>query len=337
MGKGGRYLKKKGGRYLRKKEKNRANALRRKEKKPQVETSRPRREKERRNGRPALRSSREGLLLVLPLISGCLIFNAIPFVLVLRNSLSRGVGNSQEYAGLDTYREMLESNVFQLSFGNTIKFLLVALPLIIVISYAIALMLKNQAKKHETLKSVLLLPYIMPVVGTVLLVQLLFAEAGLVNETLYTLGLPVADWLNSEAAFGVVVLLYLWKNTGYSVILLLSGLITISDDHYAAASLDGATPFQQLRYITIPQMWYSVFFATVFSLVNAFKCFREIFLIGGTHPHDSIYMLQHFINNSFEMLNYPKLAVAAVLLLVILVVLFAASYRWVMRKEAYKE
>lgn len=285
-----------------------------------------------------IRNAWEGYLLTLPLLLGCLIFYAVPYLLVLRSSVYAGVfGSSQQFAGIENYDGMEENTAFWLAFGNTLKFLAVALPLIIVLSYAIALLLKSQAEKHNQLKSVLLLPYIMPVVGTVVLVQLLFSEMGLVNKGLYTLGLPVADWLNSRAAFGVVILLYLWKNTGYSVILLLAGLVTIPNDHYDAASLDGATPFQQLRYITVPQMWYSVFFATVFSLINAFKCFREIFLIGGTHPHDSIYMLQHFINNAFEKLNYPKLAVASVLLLIVLTVLFAASYRWVMKKEAYKE
>ena len=283
------------------------------------------------------RSAREGLLLVLPLAAGSGLFYAVPFLMVLQNSFQRGTGRSREYVGIETYRSMLRSGVFRLAFGNTLKFLAVALPLIILLSYAIALLLKSHAQKHEALKSVLLLPYIMPVVGTVLLVELLFAQTGLVNKGLYTLGLPVADWLHSKAAFWVVIALYLWKNTGYSVILLLSGLITIPEDHYAAASLDGATAWQQLRYITMPQMWYSVFFAAVFSLINAFKCFREIFLIGGTHPDQSIYMLQHFINNAFDKLNYPKLAGASVLLLLVLTVLFALSYRWVRRKEAYKD
>ena len=283
------------------------------------------------------RSAREGLLLILPLAAGCGLFYAVPFLMVLQNSFQRGTGRSREYVGIETYRSMLHSSVFRLAFGNTLKFLVVALPLIILLSYAIALLLKSHAKKHETLKSVLLLPYVMPVVGTVLLVELLFSETGIINRGLYTLGLPMADWLHSKSAFWVVVLLYLWKNTGYSVILLLSGLITIPEDHYAAASLDGATAWQQLRYITMPQMWYSVFFAAVFSLINAFKCFREIFLIGGTHPDQSIYMLQHFINNAFDKLNYPKLAVASVLLLLVLTVLFALSYRWVRRKEAYKD
>lgn len=285
----------------------------------------------------SMQNTREGLLLVMPLLVGVLVFYAIPFLMVLRNSAYSGIGFSEHFVGLENYSSMLENTVFRLAFGNTLKFLLVALPLVIVIAFAIALLLKNHAKKYETLKSVLLLPYIMPVAGTVLLVELLFAEAGIMNEGLYTLGLPIADWLNSEMAFWVVVGLYLWKNTGYAVVLLLSGLVTIPDEQYGAADLDGASKWQQLRYITIPQMWYSVFFTAVFSLINTFKCFREIFLIGGTHPHTSIYMLQHFINNAFDKLNYPKLAVASVLLLLVLTVLFATCYRWVMRKEAYKE
>ena len=207
----------------------------------------------------------------------------------------------------------------------------------LVVAYAIALMLKSRVKKLKVLKSVLLLPYIMPIVGIVQVVELIFAETGILTRLLLSLNLPVQAWLESEYAFWVVMGLYLWKNTGYAVILLLSGLITISDDLYAATDLDGGTKWQQFWYITVPQMWYSVFFTVVFSLINAFKSFREIFLIGGIRPHKSIYMLQHFINNSFENLNYTKLAVASVLLLLVLASVFTISYRWVMRKEAFRE
>jgi len=116
----------------------------------------------------------------------------------------------------------------------------------------------------------------------------------------------------------------------------LSGLNAIPESHYDAASIDGANGFAKLRYITVPQMWYSVFFAGVFSLINAFKCFREIFLIGGTHPHDSIYILQHYINNCFQKLNMPNLSVASVLILLPLAVVFIVCYRWVMKKEAFR-
>lgn len=279
----------------------------------------------------------EGMMLVSPLVLGCLIFYAIPFGMVIRYSVTRGAGNTHRFVGFENYRNILENEIFRLAFGNTLKFLAVALPLVLVVAYAIALMLKSHAKKHQVLKSVLLLPYIMPIVGIVQVVELIFAETGILSRVLLSMNLPVQVWLESEAAFWVVTGLYLWKNTGYAVILLLSGLITIPNDLYEATDLDGGNKWQQFRYITVPQMWYSVFFTVVFSLINAFKSFREIFLIGGTRPHKSIYMLQHFINNSFENLNYTKLAVASVLLLLVLASVFTLSYRWVMRKEAFRE
>ena len=281
--------------------------------------------------------AREGMLLTAPLVLGCLIFYAIPFFMVIRYSFTRGAGNTHRFVGLENYGNILQNEIFQLAFGNTLKFLAIALPLVLLVAYALALMLRSHVKKHQVLKSVLLLPYIMPIVGIVQVVELLFAETGLLSRLLLSMNLPVQLWLESESAFWVVLGLYLWKNTGYAVILLLSGLITIPNELYEATGLDGGTKWQQLWYITVPQMWYSVFFTVVFSLINAFKSFREIFLIGGTRPHRSIYMLQHFINNSFENLNYTKLAVASVLLFVVLASIFTISYRWVMRKEAFRE
>ena len=282
------------------------------------------------------KNARDGYLLVVPITLGCLLFYVLPFALVLRYSVTQGVGASQHFAGAENYVSVWNNEMFRLAFWNTMRFLLVGLPLILVVSYAIALLLKNQAQKHKLLKSVLLFPYIMPVVGVVLVVDLVFGEVGLLNKALLAMGIPVADWLNSPFSFWVVMALYIWKNAGYSVILLLSGLAMIPEDQYAAAQIDGASSFQQFWYITVPQMWYAVFFTTVFSLINAFKCFREIFLIGGTHPHEDIYMLQHFINNCFENLSYPKLAVASVLLLIVVTVVFALMYFWVNRKERFR-
>ena len=283
-----------------------------------------------------LNHAREGMILVAPLLLGGMIFNAIPFGMVIRYSFTRGAGNTHRFVGFENYCNIMENEIFQLAFGNTLKFLAIALPLVLVVAYAIALMLKSRVKKHQVLKSVLLLPYIMPIVGIVQVVELLFADTGLLTRLLISMNMPVEAWLHSEYAFWVVMGLYLWKNTGYAVILLLSGLITISDDLYAATDLDGGTKWQQFWYITVPQMWYSVFFTVVFSLINAFKSFREIFLIGGVRPHKSIYMLQHFINNSFQKLSYGKMAAASILLTAVLCLVFALCYRWVMKKEAYR-
>ena len=274
----------------------------------------------------------KGFSLILPLLLGCLVFYGLPFLLVVWYSLFQG----GRFTALDTYIRLLENEVFRIALKNTFGFLAVGLLLILTISYAIALLLRDPARRSKLLQSVVLLPFVMPVVGTVVLVDVLFAETGLWSKIYMALGLPLGDWLRSDSAFWIAVGLYLWKNTGYCVLILLSGLVTVPQEHYDAAALDGASAWQRFLHITVPQMWYSVFFGGVFSLINAFKCFREIFLIGGDTPGESLYMLQHFINNSFQKLSYGKMAAASILLTGVLCIAFALCYRAVMKKEAYR-
>ena len=284
-----------------------------------------------------MRKNWHAYVLIAPLVAGCLLFTVIPFVLVLRYSFMRGSGRSAQFLGLENYIKVIGNEEFMLAFGNSMKFLLTGLPLIMILAYVIALLMQQQATKHKLLKSVFLFPYIMPVAGTVLLINLLCSPTGLLNELMMNLGFPVQEWLAGQNAFWIMILMYLWKSTGYSVILLLAGLVTIPEDQFESADLDGASGWQKFIYITTPQMWYSVFFALIFAVINAFKCFREIFLIGGEHPSSELYMLQHFINNSFNNLNYPKLSVASVLLLVIIVAFFGVFYVFIRKKEAFRE
>lgn len=275
----------------------------------------------------------KGYLLVSPLLLGCLVFYAVPFCMMLCYSVKSSAGRSATFVGLENYREMLQNEMFLLACRNTLKFLMIGLPLILILSYVIALMLKKYVGRYKVLKSVLMFPYIMPIVGTVFLVEMLFAENGSVNRFLALAGGGHEKWLETSWALGVAVILYLWKNIGYSIILLLSGLITISENQYLSAEIDGAGSFQKFRYITTPQMWHSVFFALLFSMINTFKCFREIFLIGGKHPNPDIYMLQHFINNSFENFNYNKLSVASVLMFAVITIVVGIFYSWIRRRE----
>jgi len=283
------------------------------------------------------KSAISGILLVLPYTAGFLLFYGYPFVLVLRQSLRRGAGKNAHFVGLEIIADTLRSSGFRLALGNTIKFLAVVLPAILVLSFAIALTLRAQMSSRDVLRSVVLLPYLMPVVGAAFMVDSFLAQGGILSRLAAAFGGTAQNLLDSPAAFWAVVLLYLWKNTGYSVILLLAGLNTIPPSYYEAAQLDGAGKWQLLRYITMPQMWYSLYLAGVFSLINAFKCFREIFLIGGEHPNRSMYMLQHFINNVFEKMDYSRLSAASMVLFLVLVAVFVASYWFVMRKEAAAE
>lgn len=276
----------------------------------------------------------KGYALIAPMLAGFLLFYVVPFGQVMWDSLSQGTGKSQLFVGFYNYQRMFQNKMFLTAFGNTLKFLGLGLPLVLLLAYGLALFLKSRARRSPVLRGVFLLPYVMPVAGTVLLIDLLFSERGLINRLLLALGLPLADWLQSPAAFWVMLLLYLWKSAGYAVVLLLSGLLTIPPEHYQVAQVEGASAAQAFRFVTMPQMWYALFLALVFSLINAFQCFREMFLVGGEHPHESVYMLQHFLNNSFESLNYQRLSVASVLLFLVIALGLGLCALWVLRKEA---
>ena len=155
-----------------------------------------------------MRKTWHAYVLIAPLVAGCLLFTVIPFVLVLRYSFMRGSGRSAHFLGLENYIKVIGNEEFMLAFGNSMKFLLTGLPLIMILAYVIALLMQQQATKHKLLKSVFQFPYIMPVAGTVLLINLLCSEMGLLNELMLKLGFPVREWLSGENAFWIMILMY---------------------------------------------------------------------------------------------------------------------------------
>jgi multiple sugar transport system permease protein len=137
--------------------------------------------------------------------------------------------------------------------------------------------------------------------------------------------------MKTDAARNVIIVVYLWKNIGYNVILFLAGLQQIPKDYYETAQIEGAGPLRQFRSITLVYLTSSMFFVVIMSIINSFKVFRETYLIAGDYPHDSIYILQHYMNNMFMTLDVQKLTATATLMfgciLLIVLGLFAIERR----------
>lgn len=273
----------------------------------------------------AKRQRRTAWLLASPVLAGLTVFFAVPFAITLWYSVTFGVGGAS-FVGLSNYAKVFRSSAFRLAAANTLRFLLVGVPLIMVLGFAIALLLQRKFAGTKLFRSVLLFPMVLPVASVVMVVDVFFAQYGIVNGWLESLGLPLTDWMNSPRAFWVLIGLYVWKNCGYNVILMLAGLNMIPTELYQTADIEGASGWQKFTRITLPMVWPSLFFVFVMSVINSFKSYREAFLLGGKHPHDSIYLLQHFLNNNFENLNYQRLSVAAVMLFAIIFALVALFY-----------
>lgn len=255
-------------------------------------------------------------LLLAPSLLGVGIFTLIPFADVFRRSFQKAVGTG--FVGLGNYRTVLDNQAFQLAAGNTGKFLFVCLPLLLVLSLFVALLLERLGRKGNLLKSGFLLPMAVPAASVVLFWQLFFDREGILNHILEIFHIQGPDYMNSSGAFGVLVAVYIWKNLGYDMILWLSGLLGIPESLYEAARIDGAGEVQCFWYITRPLLVQTAFLTGTLSLVNAFKVFREAWMIAGNYPHDSIYMLQNLFNNWFTKLDMQKMTAGAVMLAAVL-------------------
>lgn len=266
-----------------------------------------------------------GMSLAAPVLLGTFLFFLLPFAICIRYSFTFGVGGAY-FAGFRNYKEAFSSYAFRLAAANTLRFLAAGVASNIALSFFLALMIKKGLAGSRFFRYILLLPLVLPIASVVMVIQVFFAETGILNHWLISIGFPLVQWLEGPKAFYVLLGLYLWKSVGYSVILLLSGLNAIPEEFYQTAAIEGAGGLQKLVSITLPMMVPHLFLAVVMGIVNAFKSYREAFLLGGKHPHDSIYMIQHFLNNNFESLNYQRLSVAAIMLLLVLVFLLCGLY-----------
>ena len=264
-------------------------------------------------------------VLLAPSLTGVGIFILIPFADVVRRSFFNAVGSA--FVGLEHSRGVLENEAFRLAAGNTVRFLIVCLPLLLGSSLFFGILLLNTGRKSGILKSGFLLPMAVPAGSVVLFWQLFFDQGGILNEALQKFGVHGPDYMNTPKAFGVLVVVYIWKNLGYDMILWLSGLLGIPDSLYEAARMDGADGLKCFWHITCPLLIPTAFLTGILSLVNAFKVFREAYMIAGNYPHDSIYMLQHLFNNWFLKLDMQKMTAAAVMLAFILGLILIGSQK----------
>ena len=261
-----------------------------------------------------------GFIFVLPGLIGFCIFFIFPFGLSLVYAfMDKPISGS--FIGFKNFTSLFESRAYIRGLLNTIRFIGISVPLNLFLSLAIAMMVNKIIKNRQWFSLIFLIPLVIPSGSMVFFWKTLFSYDGALNGLLNSFGMTKINWLDSIAALPVMIFVFLWKNCGYNMILFLAGLSNIPKDYYEAAWMDNASSFQVLKHITIPCLLPTAIVALIMSIINSFKIFREIYLITGSYPHESLYTLQHFMNNMFASLNYPRLT-SATALLVIAMVLF---------------
>ncbi|MCR5279444.1 MAG: sugar ABC transporter permease [Lachnospiraceae bacterium] len=278
-------------------------------------------ELKKRNNRRKL----SAVLFMMPSLLGVFVFFILPFFVVIYYSM---VDNpiSASFAGFDNFVRVFGNAAFKRAGKNTLQFSFIAMPLSVLLSLLLAIMLDRKIPLRSQFRTAFLTPMMVPVASIVLIVQVMFHYNGAVNNFFANFGVPKTDWLKSDYAQVVIIFLFLWKNLGYNMILFLSALEAIPRDILEVAYMENASPLQIFWMIKIRYLSPTILFVTILSLINSFKVFREIYLLTSDHPVGSIYMLQHFMNNTFKDLDYQKLSAAAIIMSLVMIVIIGALF-----------
>ena len=268
----------------------------------------------------------QSLCFLSPSLLGVCVFFIVPFGVVVYYSLIDGVG-SRNFVFLDNFVKLFHNSAFLLAAKNTLTFSAWAVPLAVALSMLLALMLEARIPLKSQFRTFFLSPMMVPVASVVLIWQVLFNYNGTINEFLLLFGADKIDWLQSAHSQAVVIILFLWKNLGYFMILFMAGLANIPKELLEVADVEGAGEMYKFFAIKLRYLSPTVLFVTILSLINSFKVFREVYLLTGDYPYETLYMLQHFMNNTFKSLDYQKLSAAAVVMALVMVVLIALLFR----------
>ncbi len=251
----------------------------------------------------------------LAVIGFCAMF-ALPFIISLVYSFSRTSGTFQ-FVGFENYISLFESSSFQLACVNTIRFFAAGLIILMVFSIMMAVMMTSLFRYRVKYRSfwfaLNLCPMVIPSSAIILFIQIMFERYGVVNGWLTSWGMEPVDFLHGPASFWVLVVLYIWKNYSYIMVVLFAGMRQIDNEIYEAAALDGAGKGKTFFHITLPNIIPFLIFGIIMGIMGIFKSFRESFLMFGEYPHEAAYMLQNFMNNNYYSLNYQRLSSASVI------------------------
>ena len=281
-------------------------------------------EKNRIKKREKRKDFARSLCFLSPSLLGVAVFFVLPFCVVVYYSMIDNTV-SRNFVFLDNFIALFHNTSFLEASKNTLHFSVLAVPLSVVLSLVLALMLECRIPLKSHFRTFFLSPMMVPVASVVLIWQVLFNNKGSVNDLIVLLGGQPHDWLVSQYAVYVVVLLFLWKNLGYNMILFMAGLSNIPRELLEVADVEGASEWYKFFAIKLRYLSPTVLFVTILSLINSFKIFREIYLLTEDYPPE-LYMLQHFMNGTFRYMDYQKLSAAAIILALVMVVLILVLF-----------
>lgn len=227
------------------------------------------------------------------------------------------------FVGLDNYQRLLQDPLFWTAFRNTLYFVLIGGPLSVAVSLAAALLLNAQLVRCKgVMRTIFFLPVVTTLVAVAVVWRYLYhPRYGVLNYLLGWFGVAPIDWLGDPVwAMPAIILLAVWKNFGFNMVIFIAGLQSIPERLYEAARIDGATPWQQFRHVTLPMLAPTFLFVALMTMIGYFQLFAEPYVMTQGGPANStlsVVMLMYQEGFRWWNLGYAA-AVAFVLFAIIL-------------------
>lgn len=277
-------------------------------------------------------------LFIAPMITGLILFRLGPVIAAFFISFTKwNVRTDPEFLGLANYQELFVNDTFWLVLKNTLLFAAFYVPGAIILSLTMALLVNQKLKGISFFRGLFFMPYITSMVAVAMVWNWIFSTRfGILNNFLHSvLGMSNIVWLR-EYPLMVLIIVTIWKTSGFQMMIYVAGLQGIPAYLYEAARIDGANRWQQFRFITLPLLTPITFFVLIFSIIGAFRTFEVTFAMTGGGPLNKSTTLAYYIyQNAFEFnrMGYASSAAYVLILIVgtITVFNFYGRRRWVIQ------
>lgn len=260
----------------------------------------------------------------------------IPSLYVIWLSLGQSsFGQAQTFVGLQNYYNVLTDPAFRSALWNTVVLVVVAVHVELAIGLGMALLFASGLPFRRFLLVAVLAPYAVSEVIAVVMWRFLFdPDAGPVTLVLKALGLPILDWsFEPTHAMILIALLTIWLHLPFTFIILYAARLAIPADLYEAARIDGATPFQSFRRVTMPLLGPAIIVALLFRYIFAFRIFSEVWLLTQGGPARSTEVVAVYLYQEAFSFNAFGTAAATAWIMVVVSLLLAAGYVFILRKQ----
>ena len=278
-----------------------------------------------------------GYVFIAPVTIGLLVFYIWPFIQNFWFSFNDvNKFNVAHFVGLENYKQLFsDQEVFQ-SFGNTLKYVLITVPVGLFLSLVTAALLNSNIKGKSIYRTLYFLPSVTMAAAVAMVWKWVFnGQMGILNAILASFGGPRVGWLiNPNLALYIIMLVGLWMSVGHNTIILLAGMQGISKTYYEAAAIDGAGPITQFFRITVPLLTPTIFFVMITSIIGAFQVFDVVYMmVGKLNPayEETQTVVMLFYRQAFDY-GYKGYA-AAISILIFVAIMLVTLVQFIVQKK----